>query len=171
MMVTILHCSMSTMLTNRVSLSSQLIRFHFHPCPFLSNISFLCMSTSLLPIYPPLSFPSLTPFLHSPLSFLSLPSPLLSIPPSLLLYPTVPLQPDNEDPQWCFDNFVSYRSMKLADGVRDQLSRTMDRFALRRTSTEFTSRDYYINIRKALIAGFFSQVSQNMSTLYIGMYH
>ena len=66
--------------------------------------------------------------------------------------------PDNEDPQWCYDNFTSYRSLKLADGVRDQLSRTMDRFALRRTSTEFSSRDYYINIRKALISGFFSQV-------------
>ena len=52
--------------------------------------------------------------------------------------------------------------MKLADGVREQLSRTMDRFTLRRTSTEFTSRDYYINIRKALIAGFFSQVRTYM---------
>ena len=69
-----------------------------------------------------------------------------------------PPSPDNEDPQWCYDNFVSYRSVKLADGVREQLSRIMDRFTLRRTSTEFTSRDYYINIRKALIAGFFSQV-------------
>jgi len=34
----------------------------------------------------------------------------------------------------------------------------MDRFNLRRTSTEFTSRDYYINIRKALVSGFFMQV-------------
>jgi pre-mRNA-splicing factor ATP-dependent RNA helicase DHX15/PRP43 len=65
---------------------------------------------------------------------------------------------NNEDPQWCYDNFISYRSVKLADGVRDQLSRIMDRFGLRRTSTEFTSRDYYINIRKALISGFFSQI-------------
>ena len=72
------------------------------------------------------------------------------------------IHPDNEDPQWCYDNFVSYRSVKLADGVREQLSRTMDRFTLRRTSTEFTSRDYYINIRKALIAGFFSQVRMYM---------
>ena len=69
-----------------------------------------------------------------------------------------PLSLDNEDPQWCYDNFISYRSLKLADGVREQLSRIMDRFGLRRTSTEFTSRDYYLNIRKALITGFFSQV-------------
>jgi hypothetical protein len=30
---------------------------------------------------------------------------------------------------------------------------------LRRTSTEFTSKDYYLNIRKALLQGFFMQVS------------
>lgn len=35
----------------------------------------------------------------------------------------------------------------------------MDRFNLKRTSTEFTSKDYYINIRKALVQGFFMQVA------------
>lgn len=35
----------------------------------------------------------------------------------------------------------------------------MDRFCLKRTSTEFTSKDYYINIRKALVNGFFMQVN------------
>ncbi len=65
---------------------------------------------------------------------------------------------DREDPQWCYENFVSGRSLKSADNVRDQLSRIMDRFGLRRTSTEFTSKDYYINIRKALLSGFFMQV-------------
>ena len=92
--------------------------------------------------------------LHFCISFI-LPHPHPSLtPPSS----SSPPSPDNEDPQWCFDNFISYRSVKLADGVREQLSRIMDRFTLRRTSTDFASRDYYINIRKALIAGFFSQV-------------
>lgn len=45
-----------------------------------------------------------------------------------------------------------------ADNVRQQLSRIMDRFNLPRRSTEFTSRDYYINIRRALVTGFFMQV-------------
>ena len=67
---------------------------------------------------------------------------------------------DQEDPQWCFDNFVNFRSLKQADNVRGQLARIMDRFNLKRTSTEFTSREYYINIRKALVAGFFMQVSE-----------
>ncbi|VDI33480.1 putative pre-mRNA-splicing factor ATP-dependent RNA helicase PRP1 [Mytilus galloprovincialis] len=64
-----------------------------------------------------------------------------------------------EDPQWCYDNFVNYRSLKSADNVRQQLARIMDRFNLRRTSTDFSSRDYYINIRKALVSGFFMQVA------------
>jgi hypothetical protein len=32
------------------------------------------------------------------------------------------------------------------------------RFNLKRTSTDFTSKDYYLNIRKALCSGFFMQV-------------
>lgn len=63
-----------------------------------------------------------------------------------------------EDPQWCYDNFVNYRSLKSADNVRQQLARIMDRFNLRRTSTDFSSRDYYLNIRMALVSGFFMQV-------------
>jgi len=66
---------------------------------------------------------------------------------------------DREDTQWCYDNFVSARSLKSADNVREQLSRIMDRFNLRRSSTEFTSKDYYLNIRKALVSGFFQQVA------------
>lgn len=64
-----------------------------------------------------------------------------------------------EDPQWCFDNFINYRSLKSGDNVRQQLARIMERFSLKRTSTEFTSKDYYINIRKALVTGFFMQVA------------
>ncbi|XP_048745743.1 putative pre-mRNA-splicing factor ATP-dependent RNA helicase PRP1 [Ostrea edulis] len=64
-----------------------------------------------------------------------------------------------EDPQWCYDNFVNYRSLKSADNVRQQLARIMDRFNLRRSSTDFASRDYYLNIRKALVSGFFMQIA------------
>ncbi|TKS68244.1 Pre-mRNA-splicing factor ATP-dependent RNA helicase DHX15 [Collichthys lucidus] len=66
---------------------------------------------------------------------------------------------DHESNQWCYDNFVNYRSLMSADNVRQQLSRIMDRFNLPRRSTEFTSRDYYINIRRALCTGFFMQVA------------
>lgn len=65
---------------------------------------------------------------------------------------------DREDVGWCHENFINYRALKNADEVRSQLSRLMDKFNLRRVSTDFNSRDYYINIRKALVAGFFMQV-------------
>ena len=65
---------------------------------------------------------------------------------------------DHDDPQWCYDNFIQSRSLKSADNVRQQLARIMDRFNLPRRSTDFNSRDYYLNIRKALVSGFFMQV-------------
>ncbi|XP_005178810.2 ATP-dependent RNA helicase DHX15 homolog [Musca domestica] len=65
----------------------------------------------------------------------------------------------SEDPNWCYENFINFRSLKSADNVRQQLARIMDRFCLKRSSTEFTSKDYYVNIRKALVQGFFMQVA------------
>lgn len=78
----------------------------------------------------------------------------------MILYTLV----DMEDVQWCYDNFVNYRSLKSADNVRQQLSRIMDRFSLKRTSTDFNSRDYYMNIRKALVSGFFMQVRKGFTS-------
>uniref|UniRef100_A0A915CRY0 RNA helicase n=1 Tax=Ditylenchus dipsaci TaxID=166011 RepID=A0A915CRY0_9BILA len=66
---------------------------------------------------------------------------------------------NREDVQWCFENFINYRALKNADEVRAQLAKIMDKFNLRRVSTDFNSRDYYVNIRKALVAGFFMQVA------------
>jgi len=66
---------------------------------------------------------------------------------------------NHEEMQWCFDNFLNNRSLKSADNVRQQLARIMDRFNLKRTSTEFNSREYYVNIRKSLVTGFFMQIA------------
>lgn len=65
----------------------------------------------------------------------------------------------DEDPNWCYENFVNHRSMKSADNVRQQLARIMKRLSLDLVSTEFTSRDYYTNIRKCLVDGFFMKVA------------
>jgi pre-mRNA-splicing factor ATP-dependent RNA helicase DHX15/PRP43 len=65
----------------------------------------------------------------------------------------------DEDPQWCYENFVNSRAMKAADNVRSQLVRIMSRFNLKMCSADFNSRDYYINIRKAMLAGYFMQVA------------
>ncbi|KAJ0453624.1 putative RNA helicase [Helianthus annuus] len=66
---------------------------------------------------------------------------------------------NNDDQSWCYDNFVNHRAMKSADNVRQQLARIMARFNLKLCSTDFNSRDYYINIRKAMLAGYFMQVA------------
>ncbi|KAF7120576.1 hypothetical protein RHSIM_Rhsim13G0002600 [Rhododendron simsii] len=66
---------------------------------------------------------------------------------------------NNEDPSWCYENFVNHRALKSADNVRQQLARIMVRFNLKLSSTDFNSRDYYINIRKAMLAGYFMQVA------------
>ncbi|KAI6190495.1 RNA helicase [Aphelenchoides bicaudatus] len=66
---------------------------------------------------------------------------------------------NKEETKWCYDNFINYRTMKNADNVRMQLARLMDKFNLKRLSTDFNSRDYYVNIRKALLSGFFMQIA------------
>jgi pre-mRNA-splicing factor ATP-dependent RNA helicase DHX15/PRP43 len=66
---------------------------------------------------------------------------------------------NNDDPSWCYENFVNHRALKSADNVRQQLVRIMARFNLKLCSTDFNSRDYYVNIRKAMLAGYFMQVA------------
>ncbi|RCV45100.1 hypothetical protein SEVIR_9G430100v4 [Setaria viridis] len=66
---------------------------------------------------------------------------------------------NNEDPQWCYENFINSRALKSADNVRQQLVRIMTRFNLKMCSTDFNSREYYVNIRKAMLSGYFMQVA------------
>nr|CAB3501009.1 unnamed protein product [Digitaria exilis] len=66
---------------------------------------------------------------------------------------------NSEDPQWCYENFINSRALKSADNVRQQLVRIMTRFNLKMCSTDFNSREYYVNIRKAMLAGYFMQVA------------
>lgn len=66
---------------------------------------------------------------------------------------------NNDDPQWCWENFINHRTMKSADNVREQLARIMRRFNIPLVSTDFGSKDYYVNIRKCLASGFFMQTA------------
>lgn len=66
---------------------------------------------------------------------------------------------NNEDPNWCYEHFLNFRSLKAADSVRQQLARIMSRLQLEMVSTDFDSKDYYINIRRCLVEGFFMQVA------------
>jgi len=67
---------------------------------------------------------------------------------------------DGVDPgSFCYDNYVNNRSMKSAENVREQLKRTMERLELQMISSDFHDKEYYPNIRKCLVAGFFMQVA------------
>ncbi|TVU41410.1 hypothetical protein EJB05_14925, partial [Eragrostis curvula] len=66
---------------------------------------------------------------------------------------------NNEDPQWCYENFIDVGALKFADKVRQQLVRIMNRLNLKMCSPYFSDNAYYVSIRKALLAGYFMQVA------------
>jgi pre-mRNA-splicing factor ATP-dependent RNA helicase DHX15/PRP43 len=69
----------------------------------------------------------------------------------------LPSCPDCPDPStasnWCWQNFLSYRTLQQADNVRQQLSRTMERYDLDLVSTPFENKNYYTQIRQAITCG------------------
>ena len=65
------------------------------------------------------------------------------------------------DPKrWCHEHFLSLRALQSADNVRQQLKRIMEKSELELVSTPFNDKNYYTNIRRALVAGFFMQVAK-----------
>jgi pre-mRNA-splicing factor ATP-dependent RNA helicase DHX15/PRP43 len=64
-----------------------------------------------------------------------------------------------ESADWCYEHFLNHRSLKAADSVRTQLVRICTRMGVQLKSTDFKSPTYYINIRKAITAGYFMQVA------------
>ena len=77
---------------------------------------------------------------------------------------------NDSNPQWCYDNYINFRALKQADDVRKQLERVMKKYVvgffyfllrmkLRLLSKEFSDPEYYSNIRKCLLEGFFMQVA------------
>ena len=65
----------------------------------------------------------------------------------------------NNPKQWCHDHFVSLRALQSADNVRQQLKRIMETHEVELVSVPFEDKNYYTNIRRALVAGFFMQVA------------
>ena len=63
------------------------------------------------------------------------------------------------DPAWAAENFLSARSLASADSVRNQLQRILERLQVPLVSTDFSSPDYYRNLRKCVVAGNFLQVA------------
>ncbi|EAQ83877.1 conserved hypothetical protein [Chaetomium globosum CBS 148.51] len=66
--------------------------------------------------------------------------------------------------KWCHEHFLSFRHLSSADNVRAQLKRIMETHDIELVSTPFQDKDYYTNIRRALLAGFFMQVAMRESS-------
>ncbi|KAG4305213.1 hypothetical protein PORY_001383 [Pneumocystis oryctolagi] len=66
----------------------------------------------------------------------------------------------NGDANWCYEHFLSHRSLQSADNIRAQLKRTMEKNGIDLVSTPFDDKKYYDNIRRALVSGFFMQVAK-----------
>nr|ODN88577.1 pre-mRNA-splicing factor ATP-dependent RNA helicase DHX15/PRP43 [Cryptococcus depauperatus CBS 7841] len=60
---------------------------------------------------------------------------------------------------WCWQNYLNHRSLLQADNVRTQLKRSMEKFDLELCSTAWEDRNYWNNIRQALVCGFFMHVA------------
>lgn len=76
-----------------------------------------------------------------------------------LIYVYHAYQQNQHDPNWCYNNFLNERALKQAVNVRKQLERIMLRLNLPLNSTDFASQDYFTNIRRAIVVGFFSKVA------------
>ncbi|SPO03852.1 probable ATP-binding protein PRP16 [Cephalotrichum gorgonifer] len=68
--------------------------------------------------------------------------------------------PMGDEKSWCHQHFLSLRHLNSADNVRSQLKRIMESRGLELVSTPFEDKNYYTNIRRALLAGFFMQVAK-----------
>uniref|UniRef100_A0AC35TFQ7 RNA helicase n=1 Tax=Rhabditophanes sp. KR3021 TaxID=114890 RepID=A0AC35TFQ7_9BILA len=66
---------------------------------------------------------------------------------------------NGENGDWCWQNYLNIRSLKQADDIKKQLQRTMEKQGLFTPSLEYHHPEYYRNIKKAVISGFFMQVA------------
>ncbi|KAG6916849.1 DEAH-box ATP-dependent RNA helicase prp43 [Tephrocybe rancida] len=65
---------------------------------------------------------------------------------------------NKHDKNWTWTNYLSQRALMQADNVRAQLQRTMEKFDVELVSLS-DERKLYVNIRQALVCGFFMQVA------------
>ncbi|KAF5378123.1 hypothetical protein D9615_007544 [Tricholomella constricta] len=65
---------------------------------------------------------------------------------------------NRHDKNWTWSHYLSQRALMQADNVRAQLQRTMEKFDVELVSLS-DERKLYVNIRQALVCGFFMQIA------------
>ena len=68
-----------------------------------------------------------------------------------------PFHADLNEKNWAWNNYLSQRALSQAENVRNQIKRVMEKQDIDLVSTT-DQRAFYLNIRKALVCGFFMQV-------------
>jgi pre-mRNA-splicing factor ATP-dependent RNA helicase DHX15/PRP43 len=67
---------------------------------------------------------------------------------------------DLHDRNWAWNNYISARSLSQADNVRAQLLRVMERLEIDVVTKSYNDQTrHYVDIRKALVCGYFMQVA------------
>lgn len=68
-------------------------------------------------------------------------------------------QTNGFDQKWCWNNYLSFRALKQASDIKKQLENILRAQGSKCYSAPATNPDYYVNIRKALLSGFFMQTA------------
>ncbi|XP_076834942.1 putative pre-mRNA-splicing factor ATP-dependent RNA helicase DHX32 [Brachyhypopomus gauderio] len=64
--------------------------------------------------------------------------------------------------QWCADHYLSLAALQTADAIRAELAEILRRIELPVSSPAFGSKTNTLNIKQALLAGFFMQVARDI---------
>ncbi|XP_043912118.1 putative pre-mRNA-splicing factor ATP-dependent RNA helicase DHX32 [Protopterus annectens] len=80
---------------------------------------------------------------------------------------------DSDDETWCSKYFLNYSALKMADIIRDELVDIMNRTELPISGPAFGVEGNILNIKKALLSGYFMQVAREVdgSGNYIMLNH
>lgn len=66
--------------------------------------------------------------------------------------------PDFSDENWCKDYFLDHSALKTAEAIRSELTDTLNRIELPISDPSFGTKTNTLNVKRALLAGFFMQV-------------
>ncbi|XP_054937056.1 putative pre-mRNA-splicing factor ATP-dependent RNA helicase DHX32 isoform X2 [Physeter macrocephalus] len=64
--------------------------------------------------------------------------------------------------KWCHDHFLNCSALRMADVIRAELLEIIKRIELPYTEPAFGSKENTVNIRKALLSGYFMQIARDV---------
>ena len=80
-------------------------------------------------------------------------------------YDAVSQVPERQRSKWCFENYLNFRSMSSAVSVRRQLEGLLRRLRFDVSNGyDVANVNYFSNIKKCLLSGFFMQVAHRERT-------